>query len=344
MALTQRPLLIAVALSLAALGFLVWMLLTLNQPGAAAGLAILGFVIFTAASAAAWILVYAGWVLGVEVTYFGFRFGALRKADQRAKRGLPPQTDARPYATWLYEYRAPISAVKRVWLVSKADVLNPERAYPALFGGSRAVPKQGWIRTPFARGGLLLQVDLAMSSMPVFGSMQKLFARVPASGLMQKPDLWYTPVANPERCRDALAEALRTNGFELDAEGEVHEIPGVQRPQPAPPPAPAVRRHGPRHGSRSVVLSLLWTAIPVLTLGYFTWAVYGYAAIRVRQLHTTLIAVAWLMMEAAYWWVTSTLGARTSPYGALYAGLMALLALGGTFFAFFMRREVFYEY
>lgn len=343
-ALTRLPVVIAVGLTLVAGGFLVWTVLTFAQPGAIGGLATVGFILFAFAAAAAWVIVYEGWVLGVEITYFGFRFGALRKADQRAKRGLRPQASPRPYGTWLYEYRAPISAVKHIWFVDKADVTNPERAYPALFGGSRAVARQGWIRMPFARSGLLLQVDLAMSSMPLFGSAQRLISRVPAAALLQTTDIWYTPVANPERCRDALAEALRTNGFEIDSQGEVHEIPGAQRPQLTPPRPPTLGRRGPQHGALSVALSFLWTAIPLLTLGYFTWAVYGYAALRVRQLHTTLIALAWLVPEAGYWWATSTMGVKNPPNGALYAGLMALLALGGTFFAFFLRREVFYEY
>ena len=51
-------------------------------------------------------LVYTGWVFGIEIDSEQIRYGALRKAEARARLGLPPSTT--PYATWLHEYRCPV--------------------------------------------------------------------------------------------------------------------------------------------------------------------------------------------------------------------------------------------
>lgn len=346
--LTRSPLLIAVGLTVVAIVLAVTAVATVNQPIGA--LTETGFVFAACAAAVAWVLVYTGWVLGIEIDPEQIRFGALRKADARARRGLPPSTT--PYATWLHEYRCPVSAVRRVWIVRGArDALNPERAtgVPVLQRvGGRMVAHEGWIRIPFSPGGLMLQLDSAPSALTDEQKMWTgFFARVPVSSMFGKSDTLFTPIGNPDSCRAALVEALRVNGLELDAQGGVQQIPGAvvkSRPIVAAPPNAPERR---RHGRLTTVLSVLWALIPLLTLGYLTWIPYLYAALRVRELHTTLLTLLVIGLEAVYWWLTAVVGAETGPSGpgtGLLVGMVALLAIGGTLSCFVLRRSVFYVY
>ena len=348
--LNRWPLLIAVGLTILSIALAVPALPTWNQPIGA--LTATGFIFAACAAAVAWVLVYTGWVLGIEIDPEQIRFGALGKADARARRGLPPSTT--PYATWLHEYRCPVSAVRRVWIVRGArDALNPERAtgVPVLQRiGGRMVAHAGWIRIPFSPGGLMLQLDPAFAAAPP--SDQKMwtgfYSRVPVSSMLGESDTLYTPIGNPDRCRAALVEALRLTGLELDAQGSVHQIPGVVvtprlTAKAAPANAPARRRHG----SLTTVLSILWALIPLLTLGYFAWISYLYAALRVRQLHTNLITLVVIGLEAFYWWLTAAVGAQTGPNpegGGAILGMLAVLAIGGTVSCFVLRRSVFYVY
>jgi hypothetical protein len=348
--LTRPPLLIAVGLTMLAIGLAVPAARTGGQSIGA--LTVPGFVFAACAAAVAWVLVYTGWVLGIEIDPEQIRFGALRKADARARRGLPPSTT--PYATWLHEYRCPVWAVRRVWIVRGArDALNPERAtgVPILQRiGGRMVAHAGWIRIPFSRGALMLQLDSAFAAAPP--ADQKMwtgfYARVPVSSMLTESDTLYTPVSNPDRCRSALVEALRLNGMALDAQGSVHQIPGaVVSPRQTVKAAPAYASAGRRHGRLTTLLSILWALIPLLTLGYLTWISYIYAALRVRQLHTTLLTLLVIVLEAVYWWLTAVVGSETgpSPPGAgILVGMVALLAIGGTVSCFFLRRSVFYVY
>lgn len=339
-ALTKWPVAIAVALTILTLAFVP--LLIQPRADAIPTLILLPPMFLFFGAAIAWVLVYAGWVLSVEVTPDIIRYGALRKADWRARRGLGT-AGAKPYATWLHEYRCPIPALKRILLIDAADALNPERAHPELFGGSQVVAKEGWIRTPFVRGGLMLQTDVGQAFMPAYGPSWQMFTKVPASDVLRPTNIWYTPVANPEKCRSALVEALQVNGFDVDPQGVVHEIPGASRREGAiDTEPPATRASGPRHGGLSTALSIFWALLPLLTLGNLTFAVYGYAALRVRELHTTLIAFAWLVAQGAYWWVTALASGDSQSNGAVYAGLMLLMAIGGSLLAFMMRKDVFY--
>ncbi len=223
--LTRWPLLIAVGLTLLALALAVPTVLTLNAP--IGGLALTGFIFAGCAAAIAWVLVYTGWVLAIEIDPEKIRYGALRNADARARRGLPPSTT--PYATWLHEYRCPVSAVRRVWIVRGArDALDPERStgVPISLGGQgRPVARAGWIRMPFSPGGLMLQLDSPTAPPTDPQMMWTVFARVPVSSMFRTSDILFTPISNPDRCRAALVEALRLNGLELDATGYVHQIP-----------------------------------------------------------------------------------------------------------------------
>jgi hypothetical protein len=174
------------------------------------------------------------------------------------------------------------------------------------------------------------------------------FARVPVSSVFSESDTLYTPVSNPDRCRAALVEAFRLNGLELDAQGNVHQIPGTAV---VPPRQAVIERRDPapsrRHGRLTTVVSIGWALIPLLTLGYFTWVPYIYAALRVRQLHTTLLTLLVIGLEAVYWWLTIQVGGQTGPDpqgGGAVAGMLALLAIGGTVSCFILRRSVFYVY
>lgn len=339
-ALNKWPLVIAIGLTALTLLCLALVIQT-GGAGGTGGLALTGLVIFLLVAAVPWVLVYTGWVLSVEITPDIVRYGALHKADRRARRGL--DTLAKPYAMWLSEYRCPIPALKRILLIDAADALNPERAHPELFGGSQVAAKAGWIRAPFARGGLMFEFDAMQALSPAYGPSWQMFHPVPATEVLRFTNVWYTPVANPERCRAALVAALQLNGFEVDAQGVVHEIPGAPHREGAVyTKPPATRVPGPRHGGLSTALSIVWALLPLLTLGNLTFAVYGYAALRVREMHTTLIALAWLIAQAVYWWVTALAGSDSKSYGAVYAGLMSLMAIGGTIFAFVMRKDVFY--
>jgi len=346
--LTRWPLLIAVGLTLLALALAVPAGLTLNAP--IGGLALGGSIFAGCAAAIAWVLVYTGWVLAIEIDPEQIRYGALRNADARARRGLPPSTT--PYATWLHEYRCPVSAVRRVWIVRGArDALDPERStgVPISLGGQgQPIARAGWIRMPFSPGGLMLQLDSPTTPPTDPQMMWTVFARVPVSSMFRTSDILFTPISNPDRCRAALVEALRLNGLELDAQGYVHQIPGtavvtprqavIDRRDPAP------RR---RHGRLTTVLSIVWALIPLLTLGYLTWIPYVYAALRVRQLHTTLLTLLVIGLEAVYWWLTAVVGSQTGPNpqgGGALAGMLALLAIGGTVSCFVLRRSVFYVY
>lgn len=346
--LTRWPLLIAVGLTLLALALAVPAVLTLNAP--IGGLALTGFIFAGCAAAIAWVLVYTGWVLAIEIDPEKIRYGALRNAEARARRGLPPSTT--PYATWLHEYRCPVSAVRRVWIVrGPRDALDPERStgVPRSLGGQgQPVARAGWIRMPFSPGGLMLQLDSPTAPPTDSQMMWTVFARVPVSSMFRTSDILFTPISNPDRCRAALVEALRLNGLELDATGYVHQIPGaavvtprqteIDRQNAAP------RR---RHGRLTTVVSIFWALIPLLTLGYFTWIPYVYAALRVRQLHTTLLTLLVIGLEAFYWWLTIQLGGETGPNpqgGGAVAGMLALLAIGGTLSCFLLRRSVFYVY
>jgi hypothetical protein len=111
--------------------------------------------------------------------------------------------------------------------------------------------------------------------------------------------------------------------------------------------APANARASRRHGRLTTLFSILWALIPLLTLGYFTWVPYVYAALRVRQLHTTLLTLLVIGLEAFYWWLTIQVGGQTGPDpqgGGAVAGMLALLAIGGTGSCFILRRSVFYVY
>jgi hypothetical protein len=340
--LTRWPLVIAVGLTILAIALAVPAFPTWNEPIGA--LTAPGFIFAAFLAAIAWVLVYTGWVLGIEIDSEQIRYGALRKAEARARRGLPPSTT--PYATWLHEYRCPVPTIRRVWIVRGArDALNPERSTGvSILGGSR----QGWIRTPFVAGGLMLQVDSPLVAQLPDQAMWRGFARVPVSSVFRESDILYTPIGNPDRCRAAVVEALRLNGLELDAQGYVHQIPGaaVVSPRRAVmdrPDASPVRRHG----RLTAGISILWALIPILTLGYFTWIPYVYAALRVRQLHTTLLTLLVIGLEAFYWWLTIQLGGQTGPNpqgGGAVAGMLALLAIGGTLSCFVLRRSVFYVY
>lgn len=339
-AFTKWPVAIAGGLSVLTLAFVP--LLIQPRTDAIPTLILLPPIFLFFGAAIAWVLVYTGWVLSVEITTDLIRYGALRKADRRTRRGLA-SVGAKPYATWLYEYRCPIPAIKRILLINAAYALNPERAHPELFGGSQVVAKAGWIRTPFVRGGLMFQFDVAQALMPAYGRSWEMFQPMPASEVLQYTNVSYTPVVNPERCRAALVDALRLNGFDVDVQGVVHEIPGAPHREGAVyAKPPSARAPGPRHCGLSIALSIIWALLPLVTLGYLTFAVYGYAALRVRELHTTLIALTWFIVEGAYFWATSTMGGEHPPYGALYAALMLLLAIGGATFAFVMRKDVFY--
>jgi hypothetical protein len=347
---TKRPLAIAVGLTILTIALTVPAVRTGSQ--AIGALTVTAFVFAFCAAGIALVLVYTGWVLAIEIDPEQIRFGALRKADARARRGLPPSTT--PYATWLHEYRCNVQAVRRVWIVRGArDALNPERAtgVPILQRiGGRMVAHEGWIRIPFSPGGLMLQLDSAFAAAPP--TDQKMwtgfYARVPVSSMFGESDILYTPISNPDKCRAALVEALRVNGLELDAEGSVHQIPGAVVPPrqtiKAPPANAPARR---RHGRLTTVLSILWALIPLVTLGYFTWIPYVYAALRVRQLHTTLLTLLVIGLEAVYWWLTAVVGSQTGPNpqgGGVFAGMLALLAIGGTVSCFILRRSVFYVY
>jgi hypothetical protein len=346
--LTRWPLVIAIGLSALAVALAVLAVPTSNAP--IGGLTLAGSVFAGCGAAIAWVLVYTGWVLAIEIDPEQIRYGALRKADARARRGLPPSTT--PYATWLHEYRCPVSAVRRVWIVRGArDALDPERStgVPISPGGQgQRVGRAGWIRTPFSPGGLMLQLHSSPNSPSDQKMMWTVFAREPVSSMFRTSDILYTPISNPDRCRAALVEALRVNGLELDAQGYVHQIPGAA----VVPPRQAVidrqdaapRR---RHGRLTTVLSIVWALIPLLTLGYFTWISYVYAALRVRQLHTTLLTLLVIGLEAVYWWLTIQVGGQTGPNpqgGGAFAGMFALLAIGGTLSCFVLRRSVFYVY
>ncbi len=346
--LTRWPLGIAAGLTLLALVLAVPAVLMSNTP--LGGLAFGGSIFAGCAAAIAWVLVYAGWVLALEIDPEKIRYGALSNADARARRGLPPSTT--PYATWLHEYRCPVAAVRRVWIVRGArDALNPERStgVPISLGspGSRSA-RAGWIRTPFSPGGLMLQLDSPPSSPADQKMMWTVFAREPVSSMFRTSDILYTPISNPDRCRAALVEALRLNGLELDATGYVHQIPGA----PVVPPRQTVidQRDAParrRHGRLTTVFSIAWALIPLVTLGYLTWIAYVYAALRVRQLHTTLLTLLVIGLEAVYWWLTAVVGSQTGPNpqgGGAFAGMLALLAIGGTLSCLVLRRSVFYVY
>jgi len=347
--LTRWPLLIAVGLSVLAVALAVLAVPTSNAPIGA--LTLTGFIFAGCGAAIAWVLVYTGWVLAIEIDPEQIRYGALRKADARARRGLPPSTT--PYATWLHEYRCPVSAVRRVWIVRGArDALDPERAtgVPILQRiGGRMVAHEGWIRMPFSPGGLMLQLD-SPTAPPTDQQMMwtGFFARVPVSSVFSESDTLYTPVSNPDRCREALVEAFRINGLELDAQGNVHQIPGaVVTPRHAVKAAPANAPASRRRGRLTTLFSILWALIPLLTFGYFTWVPYVYAALRVRQLHTTLLTLLVIGLDAVYWWLTIQVGGQTGPNpqgGGAFAGILALLAIGGTGSCFMLRRSVFYVY
>ena len=58
--------------------------------------------------------------------------------------------------------------------------------------------------------------------------MWRVFARVPVTAAFRDSDILYTPISDPDRCRAALAEALRLNGMELDAQGNVQRLSSFQ--------------------------------------------------------------------------------------------------------------------
>jgi hypothetical protein len=346
--LTRWPLVIAIGLTVLAIALVIPVVPTWNEQ--VGGLTLTAFVFASFAAAVSWVLVYTGWVLGIEIYSDQIRYGALRKAEARARRGLPPS--ATPYATWLHEYRCPVPDIRRVWIVRGArDALSPERAtgVPIMLGdGNRRVAREGWIRTPFVAGGLMLQVHSPLPAQPADQAMWRTFARVPVSSAFGSSDILYTPIANPDRCRAALVEALRLNGVELDTQGYAHQIPGAAVVTPR---LPAMERRDTRearrHGRLTAGISIFWALIPLLTLGYFTWIPYVYAALRVRQLHTTLLTLLVLGLEAFFWWLTIQVGGETGPnpqYGGAVAGMLALLAIGGTLSCFVLRRSVFYVY
>jgi len=52
-------------------------------------------------------------------------------------------------------------------------------------------------------------------------------------------------------------------------------------------------------------------------------------------------------LEAVYWWLTIQVGGQTGPDpqgGGVVAGMLALMAIGGTWSCFVLRRSVFYVY
>jgi hypothetical protein len=346
--LTRWPLVIAVGLTVLSITLAVPAVRTWSEQVGA--LPAVGFIFAGFGAAIAWVLVYTGWVLGIEIDPEQIRYGALRKAEARARRGLPPSTT--PYATWLHEYRCPVPNIRRVWIVRGArDALNPERStgVPIMLGdGNRRVARQGWIRTPFVAGGLMLQVDSPLAAQLTDQAMWRTFARVPVGSAFGSSDILYTPIANPDRCRAALVQALQLNGLELDTQGYAHQISGAAVVSPRG--TVAKQRDAParrRHGRLTAGLSIFWALIPLLTLGYFTWIPYVYAALRVRQLHTTLLTFLVIGLEAFYWWLTIQLGGQTGPNpqgGGAVAGMLALLAIGGTLSCFLLRRSVFYVY
>ena len=339
--LTRWPMAVAAGLTIVGLALLATVP-TWGQPIGA--LTVPAFVFVSCGAGIAWVLVYTGWVLGVAIDAEQIRFCAVRKAERRARRGLPPPSRAKPYATWLYEYRCPIPAIRRIWIVQGwRDSEKVTGVPPALLVNGSRVARKGWIGMPFVKAGLAFQFDIAQGMMPTFGWSWKNFTPTAASGWIEESDFWYTPVADPDRCRAALVEALQLNGFELDSEGKVHVIPGAI-PHVSVPPPPPIPRKRPRHATLTTALSIFWALIPLLTLGFFAVVPYVYAAARVRQVHTTLIALLVLGLEITYWWLTGYVGSQTGPNpdgGGAVAGMLAVLAIGGTLLAFMLRREVF---
>jgi hypothetical protein len=101
--LTRWPLLIAVGLSVLTVALAV--LAVPTSTGPIGGLTLTGCVFAGCGAAIAWVLVYTGWVLAIEIDPEQIRYGALRNADARARRGLRPSTT--PYATWLHGIAVP---------------------------------------------------------------------------------------------------------------------------------------------------------------------------------------------------------------------------------------------
>jgi hypothetical protein len=227
--LTRWPLVTAVGLTGLTTVLALVAVPTWNAPIGA--LTVTGFIFAGFAAAVAWVLVYTGWVLGIEINREQIRYGALRKADARARRGKPP-SKSNPYATWLNEYRCPLPAVRRVWVVRGARAaLDPERSTGVITSQrsqGRTVARQGWIRIPFSPGGLMLQLESPTAAPTDPQMMWRVFARVPVTSAFRDSDILYTPVSDPDRCRAALAEALRQNGMELDAQGNVQRLSNFQ--------------------------------------------------------------------------------------------------------------------
>jgi len=105
-----------------------------------------------------------------------------------------------------------------------------------------------------------------------------------------------------------------------------------------------VRGEPPAHGRATTVASFVWMLVPLLSLGFLTWLAYLYAAVRVRRRRWVWVcALLTLVLDGLYYWLDALVGTgRASSAGGAFAGMMAVLALGGTWGAWHMRTYVFY--
>lgn len=103
-------------------------------------------------------------------------------------------------------------------------------------------------------------------------------------------------------------------------------------------------RPTPTHGYVATALIILWMLIPLLTLGYFTWITYLYAAIHVRRAGWLWFCALLVMaLDGMYYWLTAIFDTPGESLGGIYAGMMAMLSLGGSFYAWQLRRYVFHR-
>lgn len=126
----------------------------------------------------------------------------------------------------------------------------------------------------------------------------------------------------------------------LLTEAGATRLPGVrwkQVDEPDPFDLPARRVPG--------VVQVVWMLLPLVSLGVLAWITYLYAAIRARRRWLWVCAAIVIVLDGIYYWTSALLGSNidNTAAGSATAGLMAVLALLGSFYAWQMRHYVFHR-
>lgn len=145
------------------------------------------------------VLTVIAWPVGIVVDRTGIRIGGVSRAA-RGTRDLPWAEQQRKQVLF-----APWGTVRHCAVITDKSVLHD--AGDLRNGGARVV-KVGVLWAPFAKAGLLIEVDPDRVVVPRFREPDnhRTFWRPAHRGIPKVSPVWYVPTRRPEDLRAALAQ------------------------------------------------------------------------------------------------------------------------------------------